>query len=48
MGIHHMYVVIWQKEANIYLAAPGRIEIVALYNEGCNLPQGTPFFFFFT
>lgn len=33
-----MYVVLWQKEADIYLAVPGRIKIVALHDEGLNLP----------
>lgn len=32
-----MYVGLW--EANIYLAAPGRIDILALYDEGWNLPH---------
>ena len=34
-------------QADINLAIPGRIQIVALHDEGCNLPQGNPFLFYY-
>ncbi|KAG6586073.1 hypothetical protein SDJN03_18806, partial [Cucurbita argyrosperma subsp. sororia] len=31
--------------SKVALTVPGRIQIVALHDEGCNLPQGTLFVF---